>query len=342
MASSDRAADHVVITGAAGFIGGQCVREFLARGWRVTALIHRRTSPALRQAGVHVLQTDLDDESALERIARPIRALVHCAGRATEVGPPARFRRANLTLTEQACELALRLRIERLVHISTTDVYGVRDFALAGEETPLEDNQKNPYAKYKILAEEAIRSRLPRERFCILRPAFVWGPGDETVLPRVLAFLRTAPAIIHFGPWRGENRWPLSYVGNVARAAYLTAWSDDARGESYNVVDRECMTLETYYRDLIDLFLPEARGKRSFALPLWVGLMIGSLSTALSNLARVDHPLFDPSRYSLAHITHDQDFSAEKLARLFARHDLELIDHATGRRALQEWAGAKS
>lgn len=337
MASSERLGGHVLITGASGFVGGACAAEFRTRGWQVTALIHRRP---LHQPRGRVIRADLDDATALRDVPQPIDAIVHCAGRATDVGPRARFLRDNLRLTEQVCALVRRLEIKRMVHISTTDVYGVRDFDAADEETPLEDNQKNPYAETKLLAEEALRAHLPRERYCILRPAFVWGPGDQSVLPRVLAFLRAAPVIIHFGAWRGRNRWPLSYVGNVARAAFLTAWAPEASGEAYNVVDRERLTLDAYYRDLIEIFLPAMRGKRSCTAPLWLGRSIARMSTLLSNLARADHPLFDPSRYSLAHITHDQDFSGEKLARLFARHDLEFVDRATGRRALRDWTQA--
>lgn len=334
MASSERAR-HVVITGAGGFVGGACAAEFRARGWEVTAPIHRRP---VRQAGLRTVQVDLADTAALSGVPRPIDALVHCAGRATDVGPRARFLRDNVELTAQVCALVRRLEVRRLVHISTTDVYGVRDCDAADEETPLEDNQRNPYAATKILAEEVVRTHLARERYCILRPAFVWGPGDTSVLPRVLAFLRGTPVIVHFGAWRGKNRWPLSYVGNVARAAYLTAWAPRAAGEAYNVVDRERMSLDAHYRDLIEIFFPGMQKKRSCTLPLWVGRAIGNASTQLSNLVRADHPLFDPSRYSLAHITHDQDFSGEKLARLFARHDLAMFDHATGRRALREWS----
>jgi nucleoside-diphosphate-sugar epimerase len=202
--------------------------------------------------------------------------------------------------------------------MSTTDVYGIRDFSGAGEDTPLANNRRNPYPKYKILAEEHIRRSLPADRYVILRPAFVWGPGDTTLMPRAIAFLRASPVIVHFGPWRGHNRWPLAYVGNVARVAWAAATSDAAPGEAYNVVDPEPTSVDDYYRLLIDLFLPERSGIRSLSLPLALAWPTAALSTAVSKLLNRQHPIYDPSLYGLWHLSHSQDFSGQKAARLLA------------------------
>jgi nucleoside-diphosphate-sugar epimerase len=214
--------------------------------------------------------------------------------------------------------------------MSSTDVYGVRDFRGADETTPHENNRRNPYPKYKILAEAHVRRALPADRYVILRPAFVWGPGDTTVLPRAIAFLRASPVILHFGRWHGRNRWPLAYVGNVARVACAAASCDSALGQAYNVADPEPITMDEYYRLLIDLFLPQQRRKRSLTLPVALAWPAAALSTIMSNLLDRDHPVFDPSLYGLRHVTHSQDFSAAKAAGLLASCGWAFIDRATG------------
>ncbi|MFH1143256.1 MAG: NAD-dependent epimerase/dehydratase family protein [Candidatus Eisenbacteria bacterium] len=358
--------DHIIITGAAGFIGAACVREFLAAGWKVTAIGHggwgaKRSREArgrvedsrLGPAGPHELPTHLPDrlrdlmghpgldvvlasitdrEDLIATLSRAVTnaggnctALLHCAGRATDVGWDRSFREVNLRGVEHVCSAVLELGIGRLIHVSTTDVYGVRDFAGADEETAQENNRRNPYPKYKILAEEHIRRVLPGKRFTILRPALVWGPGDATVLPRAVAFLRASPVIVHFGRWKGRNRWPLAYVANVARVARAVATSPAAAGEAYNIVDPEPTTMDEYYRLLLGLCLPEQCGKRSVTLPLALAWPAAALSTALSTLLGRRHPLFDPSLYSLWHVAHSQEFCGEKAARLLESVGLELV-----------------
>jgi nucleoside-diphosphate-sugar epimerase len=340
---------HVIVTGATGFIGAACVREFLARGWRVTAVGHRRPPARLEdlrgEARLSLVSASVTQRDDLLRLLGAQvaaaggtgEALVHCAGRATDIGWDRQFRASHLDGIRNVCHAVRELGIGRLVHLSTTDVYGVRDFVDADEATPPSNNRHNPYPKYKILAEAHLRASLPRDRYFILRPAFVWGPGDTTVGPRAVAFLRASPVILHFGRWRGRNRWPLAYVGNVARVAYAAATCRDAPGEAYNVVDPEPATMDEYYRLLIDLFLPARRGLRSVTLPFRVAWPVAALSTALSTLLGRHQPLYDPSLYGLRHVAHSQDFSGEKAARLLASCGLSFVARAA---ALSEMRAA--
>ena len=341
---------NVIVTGAGGFIGAACVREFLARGWGVTALVHRSHPARLRDLEGHARLrlawgSVVEREELLsilgERIAAAggkCAALVHCAGRATDIGWDRRFRRSNLIGVENTCHAVRQLDIGRLIHLSTTDVYGVKDFVNADEQTPQANNRRNPYPKYKILAEEHIRAHLPPERYVILRPAFVWGPGDTTVMPRAVAFLRGSPWIVHFGRWRGRNRWPLAYVGNVARMAYAAATSAAALGEAYNVVDPEPATMDEYYRMLIALFLPERRHMRSVTLPFWMAWPMAALSTTLSTLLGGDQPLFDPTLYGLRHVAHSQEFSGAKAMKMAESCGVRLMDRAA---AVREMRGSR-
>jgi nucleoside-diphosphate-sugar epimerase len=341
---------HVIVTGASGFIGAACVREFLARDWRVTALTHRRGAERLadlrEQTGLRLVSGSVTErERLLQTLDDAIRAaggacevLVHCAGRATDIGWDRQFRSTNYEGVRTVCHAVRQLTIGRLVHISTTDVYGVRDFAGTDEATPHANNRHNPYPKYKILAEEYIRRSLPLDRYVILRPAFVWGPGDTTVLPRAIAFLRSSSVIPHFGRWRGGNRWPLAYVGNVARVAFAAATSLAALGEAYNVVDPEPDTIDGYYRMLIELFLPEQRPKRSVTLPFRIAWPIAALSTAISTLLGRDQPLFDPSLYGLRHVSHSQEFSGAKAVKLLESCGLSFIDRMTALNEMRVWA----
>ena len=269
---------HVLITGAAGFIGGACVKEFVGRGWHATALVHRRSNERLdnleRNGQVDILRASISNRDELFRVLRQYSqktgikfdAIVNCAGRASDIGSDRLFREANLRGVENLIECVREFHIGRLVQISTTDVYGISDFTNLAEDAPLANNRRNPYPKYKILAEKLIRANLLPEKYVILRPAAVWGPGDTTLMPRILSFLKSTPVIIHFGKWKGRNVWHLAYIENVARMAYAATISDEALGNAFNVADREKTTIDEYYRMLLSVFFP-GKNIRSVTLP---------------------------------------------------------------------------
>ena len=362
------ATGSVLITGAAGFLGGACVREFLSRGWSVTSLVHRRepiieaiiegqipyltpvAAPdraarhtASNRVSVPLLsvRASICDRPALAAAldgAGPFDAVVHCAGRASDVGRDRAFRRTNLQGVQNVIACMPAAGIGRLVHVSTTDVYGIRDFSDADENTPLADNRHNRYPKYKILAERAIADELPPDRVVILRPGAVWGPGDTTIMPRVLKFLSRCPAIVHFGNWRGRNRWPLAHVRNVATAACLAATCDDALGEAYNVVDPERTTVDEYYRMLVAARLPARRPLKSITLPFALGWLAGTVSEVISNAIGASRPIFEPSRYGLYSVSCDLDFSSAKLQRLFTRHGRQFVTRRAGMEELARTA----
>ena len=327
---------RVLITGAAGFLGNACAREFLSRGFAVVALTHSR--PAEGLAGAEQIPVSMENrESLLAAIAPrgPFVAAVHCAGRASDVGRAKHFRAANLQAVLNLIDCMDAAPIGRLVHISTTDVYGLRDFNDADESTLLSKKARNPYPRFKILAEQAVIAKLPPQRWTILRPGAVWGPGDRTILPRVLEFLRSSPRIIYFGKWRGQNRWPLAHVRNLALAAFLAATRDEAGGEAYNVVDPQKTTMEQYFRQVLNIFLKEKAGMKSLCLPMWIGQTIGLFATAMSNLLDRSEPLFDPTLYGLQSATRNLDFSSRKLENLFTRAKETFLSREDGFKELK-------
>lgn len=338
---------QVFITGAAGFIGRYAAAAFAARGWHVLALVHRRSCPELErlaEAGAATLvRGDVTDPAALRAAlaaargagAAPLDALVHCAGRASDVGWRSAFRRTNYESVCGLVELARELAVGRFVFVSTTDVYGLRDFhGEAEDELPLRAQPRNPYPAFKIAAEQFIRARLAPARFALVRPAQVWGVGDNTLTPRIVDFLRGSPWIVHFGPWRGRNRWPLAHVRNVAQALVAAATLPDAAGRAINVADDEHTSVDAFYRILAGIYLP-GRRFRTVTLPFWVGAVPGAAISALSNLLNLPRPFADPSYYALHAVSRNLDFSNAALKRLLAQLGAPLVTRAEGVRELQ-------
>ena len=333
---------HVLITGVSGFIGDFTVKEFIREGWYVIALIHRTLSSELEElsenGNVTLVRGDItlfDDlkiavEKTLKERDASLDAIVHCAGRASDVGRRSVFRRTNFKSVQHLVQLCRSLDVPRFVFVSTTDVYGLRDFqGECEDELPLVNNRKNPYPEYKIAAENWIRQELPSERFAIVRPAAVWGNGDPTLTPRIVDFLRWSPWIVHFGSWHGRNRWPLAHVRNVASALYLAATLSETSGEVINVLDSEFTTIDEYYKILVGIYFPDKKLK-SITLPLWTGKIAGSFISCISNILNLKHPFMDPSLYAVYSVSSNLDFSNRRFQQLMSDSGHTLVTREEG------------
>lgn len=336
----------VLITGAAGFIGGAAVARFVEEGWHVLALAHRRTSPDLEalaaRGAVTLLHGDAADAStfeaqltaALQQKGMRLNVVVHAAGRASDVGRTSEFRRSHLESARVMTKLTRDQGADRMVLVSTTDVYGLRDFKGEGEdELPLAAFPANPYPENKLAAEKVLMEELPPERRAIVRPAAVWGKGDPTLTPRMVAFLRTSPWIVHFGSWRGRNRWPLAHVRNVAMTLYLTAISEQA-GLVVNCLDDDVTTMDAFYRMVARIYLP-GKSFKSRVFPFWVGRVFGSIVSALSNVLSRDRPIADPSHYAVYAVSRNLDFSNRRMKDLLAGAGRTLVSRDEGIRELE-------
>ena len=308
----------VFITGAGGFIGARAAEYFAAQGLKVYALVHENISEQLeslhKRKKVSLLSGDINDLPNIEAQLKALNAAycIHCAAKASDVGRKKDFEKTNFVAVSNLAEMCLRLNIGRFVYVSTTDVYGLKDFNGEDEETlPLDRNAKNYYPVYKIKSEQWLRANMPPERFAVVRPAAVWGRGDHTLTPRIVAYLKNLPIVFHFGKWRGKNRWPLAHVENVAKALYASATLAEAGGKAVNVLDCECTAISEFYYIIRDIYLP-GRKLREISLPAAPMYPFAWFSSFVSTLFNLKTPLYDPSLYALDTIRHNLDFSNQR------------------------------
>ncbi|MDF1569116.1 MAG: NAD(P)-dependent oxidoreductase [Spirochaetaceae bacterium] len=253
------------MTGAGGFIGGYVVREFVESGWHVVCVVHHRIPIYLQSLAdmgkVSLIRADLTERGSFAAAELGGRencdALIHCAAKVCDVGRDVHYRNTNYdAVRELAFWCADKSRC-RFVFVSTTDVYGFIDGQGASEEElSYAEGRLNPYQKYKILSEKAIKGILPNDRWVIIRPGSVWGSGDQLVGSRIVRFLESSPLIVCFGPYRGRNRWPLSHVRNVAAAIRLSAEDSQITGKAVTVVDSERSDVKEVFQMFVSLYLP--------------------------------------------------------------------------------------
>lgn len=298
---------RVLVTGAGGFIGLNVVKQYSECGWNVVALVHKNIPPELLQIkNVEVVTGDVTDEVFMSKFSGKVNVVAHVAGLASDIGSDEKFRKINF----EPIKYLSKLPTEKFIYVSSSDVYGIKDFFNADEKTPLKEFPKNPYPKYKIMSEKWLRQH--SDNYVIIRPAAVWGDGDKTLENRVVEFLKSSPYIVNFGKWKGKNRWPLANVKNVAKTIVSVSINNDFNNQAITIIDPERTTIDEYYRAVAKKYFPQ-KSFKSLNLPLWVGKLVGIVSTIVSNSLNLKHPIFDPTYYAVHHISSNLDFSSDKM-----------------------------
>ncbi|QIK61889.1 NAD(P)-dependent oxidoreductase [Leucobacter viscericola] len=169
---------RVLVTGASGFVGGSLMRRLQQDGHHTVLGVGRR-------------QIDMGDYRQCD-LAQPITldwnpdVVVHAAARATPWGTAREYHEQNVTATANIIDFCERQGRPRLVHVSTTSIfYRAAHQTQLTEESPAGPEFLNLYSQTKWEAEQLIHAYTGD--WVITRPRAVFGPGDTTLLPRILS-----------------------------------------------------------------------------------------------------------------------------------------------------------
>jgi dihydroflavonol-4-reductase len=234
------------VTGATGFLGLNLIDHLTRLGWEVVAL-HRATSDVTYLERFPVLRAEgaLEDEASLVRaMPEAVDVVFHTAADVTFWSRHrARQMRTNVDGTRNVVAAALERKAKKLVHTSTTGVYG---FARPpfDEATPHEGRSSRlSYMSTKALAEAEVRRGIAAGLDAvILNPAHIIGPYDRHNWARLIR-LAAAGALPRVPPGRGS----FCHAVEVARA-HVTAAERGRTGESYILAGADAS-----YRDVVDI-----------------------------------------------------------------------------------------
>jgi nucleoside-diphosphate-sugar epimerase len=211
------------VTGGSGFVGGRLIRRLVGEGIAVRALARsERAAAAVRAEGAEPVSGDLDDAGALRAGARGCTLAFHAAAKVEAWGPWEDFERINVRGTENVLEACRAAGVRRFVHVGTeAALFKGQPLVLADERAPLQFDSPAPYSASKARAEAAVLSA-GRDGFetVVVRPRFVWGAGDTTLLPAMTQMVREG----RFS-WIGGGRHltDTAHVDNVAEGLLLAA-----------------------------------------------------------------------------------------------------------------------
>jgi nucleoside-diphosphate-sugar epimerase len=240
------------VTGASGFLGGKLVRALAARGDEVIALARSdRAEAAVTAAGAaRAVRGDLESVEATTEGMRGCDAVFHCAAKVEEWGPSAEFDRINVEGTSNVLRAARDAGVSVVVHVSTEAVLASKRHPIvqADETAPYPDDFVGEYPRTKALAEVRVREAATAgQRAVIVRPRFIWGHGDTTLIPKLVEMVRRG----RFA-WIGGGRFLTStcHVDNVVEGMLVAAERGGA-GEAYFLTDGPPVEMRDFMGELI-------------------------------------------------------------------------------------------
>lgn len=263
----------VMVTGADGFIGSHLVEELIGEGAKVRAFcIYNSngnwgwldTSEALVKESLDVVLGDIRDARFVEQACRDIEIVFHLAALIAipySYIAPESFIDTNVRGTLNVLEGVKRAGCARLVHASTSEVYGTPDSVPIVETHQLK--AQSPYAASKIAADKLCESYACSfaTPAVIVRPFNTYGPrqSSRAVLPTILMQLLAGAKTVRLG-----NCWPkrdFTFVQDTVRGFMLAGSSDLQPGEVVQLGTGTAVSIADLFDKACALLGVEARAE---------------------------------------------------------------------------------
>ena len=270
-------APAVLVTGGAGFLGINLVRYLLARGYVVRSLDREPFDYPDCAGRVSIITGDIRDRQTVDRAVQGAQIVIDAAA-ALPLYSTADIMSTDVDGTRHVLDASLAAAVERVVHISSTAVYGVPDHHPLYESDPLVG--VGPYGEAKIRAEQlCVDYRGKGLCVPILRPKSFVGPERLGVFALLYDWARDGR---HFPlPGSGNNLYQLLDVEDLCEAIHLTMTLD--RGvvnDVFNIGAKEFSTVRNDFQAVLDraghgrriIGFPEAPAMAVLALLRWLRL----------------------------------------------------------------------
>ncbi|MDO5693912.1 MAG: NAD(P)-dependent oxidoreductase [Pseudomonadota bacterium] len=306
----------ILVTGGTGFLGRHLVWRAARQGANIvfTGRNPKAAAEVIQYAGVPVHWLTLEhgqpeSQAQLCHAAAGAHAVVHCAALSSPWGKREDFERANIASTAEVIAACEKNGVARLIHISTPSLYfGFADRLAIPEDAAL-PAPANEYVRTKTQAETLVRQALARGALAqavILRPRGLFGPWDQTVVPRLLRVMQQGRVPLMR---TGQQQLDLTYIDNAVDAIWLAATQPLPQAcNTYNVSNNEPHTLLYLLQLMADAFALPLRTRR---VP-WPVISMAARMLELAAHARGGvEPLF--TRYSAGVLAFSQTLDVTAL-----------------------------
>jgi nucleoside-diphosphate-sugar epimerase len=243
--AAPQALTRAFVTGGSGFVGGALIERLRRDGVEVSALARsERSAERVRSLGAEPVTGDLDDL----RI-EGCDVAFHAAAKVEDWGEPEEFHRVNVRGTQNVVDACRAGGVRRLVHVGTeAALMAGQPLVNVDEDAPLRPDSPALYPSSKAKAEQRVRAANDDVlETVVVRPRFVWGRGDTTLLPRLVEMVRAGRF-----RWIGGGRQltDTTHLDNTVEGLVLAA-TEGRPGGAYFVTDGEPVV----FRDFLTAML---------------------------------------------------------------------------------------
>jgi NAD dependent epimerase/dehydratase len=241
------AGKKVLVTGADGFIGSHLAEHLVALGADVRAFVYYNSfnswgwldeaDPQVKRS-IDVFAGDIRDPNGVRTAMKDCDAVLHLAALIAipySYHSPDTYVDTNVKGTLNVVQAARDLGVARVVHTSTSEVYGTAQFVPITEQHPLQG--QSPYSASKIGADQiAMSFQLSfGTPVAVIRPFNTYGPRQSAraVIPTIITQIAAGARELRLGathPTRDFN-----YVADTVRGFVAVAECDDAVGKVINI-----------------------------------------------------------------------------------------------------------
>ncbi|MDO8490191.1 MAG: NAD-dependent epimerase/dehydratase family protein [bacterium] len=239
----------VLITGGSGFLGINLIRFLLSRDYHVRSLdIEPFTYPESDR--IESVIGDIRDREAVQKCMNGVEAVIHCAAALPLYSKEDIFS-TDVDGTRNVLQAAVDHDVRRVIHVSSTAVYGIP------EKHPLYESDQligvGPYGEAKILAEK-VCEEYRKKGLCIsiIRPKSFVGPERLGVFALLYDWASSGKNFPLLGS--GENKYQLLDVEDLCAALYLCLTKErDAINDVFNIGAKDFLTMREDFQSVLNV-----------------------------------------------------------------------------------------
>lgn len=240
---------QILVTGGTGFLGKHLATALLEGGHQVHILGRNfAQAEALIAQGAKPIVADLRDKPAVYAACAAMDVVYHVGALSAPWGKRTDFYDINVGGTEAVLAGCQAHGVRRLIYVSSPSViFNGRDQYSVSEDVGYPHRFTSIYALTKKLGEDRVNAASGLETV-IFRPKAIFGPGDQALLPRLIAAARQK-RLPQIGD--GRNLVDLTYVENVVSALLLARETPTVVGKTYTITNDEHIPLWDVVRSIL-------------------------------------------------------------------------------------------
>ncbi len=238
----------IFITGASGFVGRGLMARLRDQHELFAMARSKNSAQKVREIGGEAVLCDLNSVDPVH--LQGIEVVIHAAAYVKPWGKYKYFWEVNVEGTRRVLEAAREAGVKRFIHVSTESVlFRGQDLNDVDETYPYPSRSPFPYSETKKEAEKLVLAANVPGKFdaLSLRPRFVWGPGDTTILENLCQLVDKRKF-----RWinKGKALTSTCYIENFALATEL-ALNKGRGGEVYFITDDEIVTVRSFISQML-------------------------------------------------------------------------------------------